>query len=462
MSAIITENFRKNNAQSFLNDIDDVATAYYIGLGRSQAWPDTAAGLTETALDYNVTQPLGTYGDNQDLLNNLTTLVGLIPPSGLYSRVMPNIAARVSHRHKAYNPFDQNCFYQTTEDGIEMYPCYVVVSNNVYLCLREATAILETYNLPDGSSLDRSPATAYADGSIWTYVYTIGSNTAIFPISSPQFVSVPLEATLDSTNVLDTLESITTATGDMVFSFTVLDGGSGYVSPPTVAFVGDSGTEIALEATVVDGAVTSIAYPIASHPNTWARENGYVRIDSGNARAVPNKAPALGFGYTPVNDLPTWYAGISVDASEEIYGDGAYIPYRQVSIVKDPEYEVGTTDADASLRCLQYLVIGGVSFPSGNNTGSLITQTVTGGTAIGIIDHYDSINKYLYYHQTVETGYIPFEAGTVDADPDVYTVASVQPAEYVKGSGGVIFAENRKAISRTTGQTEEITIILQF
>lgn len=450
MAAIITENFRKVNARNLVNSIQAVDTNFYVGLGRSNEWPEVG-GLNEDDSNYNVLDPIGTFGDNSELLNNLTTLIGIISEN--VTQVIPKVNARVSQRHKAYNPFNADCFYQTEVNGIERYPCYTTVNDKVYLCLKESFAIQSSYNLPDGNSTSRVPI-QNSDGSVWVYIYSILPS---FPINGTQFVTVPNTYTLNGS---ETGSSIRVASGNLVYGFTVIDGGSGYTSPPTATFVSASGVETRLAVTLSGGSIASVDYVNGTFPISWIKERGYVKLSGGNARVLPNIAPAFGFGFDPAADLNSWYAGISVSAVELIEGDGAYIPYRQISIIKNPEYEVGTEDFKLSLNCLKSLNFGAADAPTTIETGSLITQASTG--AIAIADHYDSANKKLYYHQSYDSGFIQFNTSTIVIDATSYTPVSLSTSEYKTQTGEVIFAENRKKISRISGQTEDITIILQF
>lgn len=456
MSAIITETFRKNNAKAFLADIADVANRYYVGLGKSDAWHE-AGGFNEDDADYDVASPLGTYADGTEALNNLTTLVGITGTT--YSQVIPNIAVKSSRRHKAYNPYDPDCFYQTLVEGVQMYPCYAIASDNVYLCLKESTAVLSTdIDLPTGSNTSRVPFQPGDDGSVWIYLYTIKPE---FPINGTQFVSVPTEPTL---NGVETEATIENGSGNLVYGFTIINTGTNAGSPPSaVAFVSEAGAVTPLAFTVdVSNNITSVNYSGAINPLTWIKDRGYVRITGGsaNSRVYPNIAPPAGFGAVPANDLPSWYAGIAVEAIETINDDGAYIPYRQVSIVKNPDYEVGVADPTLSLNCLQRLNFGVSDAPTTATAGSIITQAATG--ARGIADYYDTVNKYLYYHQTFETGFIPFDSSIIGFEASTYIPTGIATSEHVKQTGEVVFAENRKKITRVGGQTEEITIILQF
>lgn len=449
MSAIITENFRRNNAVKFLEDL--AASNYYIGLGRSNPWPING-GFNEDDNSFSVVDPIGTTGDDQEVKNNLTTLIGV--QSATYSQVIPNIAAKVNHCHKAYNPYDPDCFYQTNISGTERYPCYAVVGSNVYLCLREPTVVSPsgTYDIPAGVS--RNPIVE-SDGSVWIYVYTVQPGD---PINTTQFITCPTDHTLNGGEVE---ADITTGSGNLVYGFTVMDSGSGYSAAPTIEYV-TSGSAIALTVTmagiVPNQTVSKVTWPLATVPSTWSQTRGYVRVASGNARVFPNIASPEGIGFYPAKDLPSWYTGV---ATETVNDELTYTPYRQISIVKEPEYEVGTTTPTVSLNCLQYLNFGVGTGPSAALTGYTVTQAATG--AIGIVDYYD--DDKLFYHQTYTTGFIPFDDTDVvvtELGVGTFNPTTVSTSEYVKGTGDVVFSENRKKITRASGQTEEITIILQF
>lgn len=463
MSAIITENFRKNNVKRLLDDI--ASTSYYVGIGKSNSWRDQNE-LSEDSTGFNVVPPIGTFGDQREILSNLTTLIKISGNSCSY--VIPNIQAKTNHKHKEWNPFDASCFYQTQVSGIEMYPCYVVTLDNVYLCLRSPSANEGPFILPSGSTTSRIPF-VNADGSVWVYLYSIAPE---FPIKGNQFVTVPDEPSIvNAETEMSVLNTIANATGDLIFGFTVINPGSGYSSTPTVVFVpsDDPGSPITLDVTISGGEITKVEFDssIANNPAAWPKTPGYVEISGGGEDFVgvvyPMAAPTVGFGAKPTDTLPAWYLGLTVAAEEDIFGDGAFIPYRQVSIVRDPSYEVGTVNPQLSLNCLQYAGFDSGSSPTSgfDATGSIMTQSSTGAKAI--IAHYDSTLRRLYFNQSYETGFSAF----VDTDPiaigvDSYSPALIGESEYIKGSGEVIFAENRQKITRISGQTEELTIILQF
>ena len=79
MSAIITENFRRNNTRLFLNDISiPTIGKYYLGIGKQDRWSDS-----EEDLGFVTPDAVGTRADELEVLNNLSTLVSLNALNGI-------------------------------------------------------------------------------------------------------------------------------------------------------------------------------------------------------------------------------------------------------------------------------------------------------------------------------------------------------------------------------------------
>lgn len=459
MSAIITETFRKNNAKAFLNEIS--TNDFYVGIGKSEPW-EPAGLVSEDDPNYNVLSPLGNAGDINTVKQNLTTLIGILDSD--CSRVIPKVITKSGVKHKTYNPFSLDCFYATTVGITETLPCYNVVGDKVYLCLKagtDSTFVPDSVFSSSPSGISRTPV-VFGD-SVWVYIYKYSS-----PINIAQFISVPDNATLA---VGETNDDIANATGNLVFGFTVIEGGSGYHPDTTTANYIPSNSpfvSIPLDVTIVGGIITSISYVDPSFDfEEWSNSPGYVEIidtdllsPGTNAIAYPNIAPPGGFGLYPADDLPTSYVGIKTSAIDTIGGDGAFIPYRQISIVKNPTTNGLPSSANLHLRCLSYLEFDlDAPNPSLFETGTIFTQ----GAAKGIIDYYDSEAKLLYYHQNYITGFREITADPISINGDPSTpIALPVISEYEQGSGQVLFTQNRKKINRSEGQQEDITIILQF
>jgi len=453
MSAIITENFRRNNTSSFIADL--AANNYYVGLGKSDKWTSDEQAYP------TVPNPIGTFLDEREIKSNLISLIGVNAVNG--TRVIPNNKFLAGKIYKAYDPLNDNCFYSSTVNSVTSLPCYVTVSENIFLCLYSpGTAAI---SVPTYSTIKYKPFTT-GDGYVWILLDIIAINSAN-TINTDQFVSI----TSDTPPDYETALSIP-AQGGLLYGFTVIDGGTGYTSV-NAAFTysyktsgGVTGTKTGT-ATITSGSITNLPFNIISSAVNNV-VSGVITLDSPGGgsgfKAIAKIAPVNGFAYQPYKILPAWYAAVSVKAESLISGDGFYIPYRQISLIKNPEYNtlLVSGNSSVSLRALPYLIL------SGAPTTTLVIGdilTINGTTQI-LFDSFDTTNNYLYYHQNNISGYgnTSFISPTITKDGYTIgqTVLNSILGEYKANSGDVIFIENRKAIARSASQTEEIKIIIQF
>jgi len=393
MSAIITETFRRNNAKLFLGDITTGTNKYYVGLGKSEAWP-TIGGVTEIESNYNVPTPTGTSADRIETLNNLTSLLRVETTRA--ALVIPNNLLKTGRLFKAYSPYDINSFYPTGIGAIT-YPCYLNNGSHIYICLRAGSSYASA--LPANTTYGIETT---ADGYTWAYVAPLVAGANAF--NTEQFIQISSDKLTGTpkTNALN-------ATGGRLFGYTVVNGGTGYVKAntriylrgttsagvdvnlnlnPTTAGVADSYTTF----NTGTGTITSINLPtsIANWPNQNLK-NASIEITNlsggvgAGAVALPNIAPSDGFGYSPAEDLPTWYVGLGVSASGNISGDGFYIPYRQITVLKNPTI-VGNVTFDATDDLVTLLNHG---FTSGEQ---IEFSTIVSTTGISINTSYYVVN----------------------------------------------------------------------
>lgn len=461
MAAIVTDSFRRNNAQFFLADIARADSKYYLGIGKSEQW---AADEESTSLVIPV--PLGIPSDDSDIKSNLTTLIKINEVnSGL---VIPQIKWKAGARYKAYSPADPDCFYPSTlVGGGEVNPCYAVISGRIYLCLKAGDVAVA--NIP--VSTDYRALSYGSDGYVWILVDNVVTATA--NINTDQFISISSGVAADSISA-----AIENDGGGLLYGFTVISGGSGYTSTNSVQFIArkinDDTVTITCPVNInsTTGEIESVLLP-ADYSYTAASSKGIVdghfifdSFETGSgAVIVPHIAPARGFAYKPSTTLPAWYAGIAIDAVDTISDDGLYTPYRQISVLKDVEYsEDSSIDTLAALR---YLTLA--SAPTNTPpVGSLITFGTTGIQAY--FDNYSTVSvggstqHRVYFHQNSTTGYgvVPSTGSFTAPNNNTINYLTVNNNEYVSRSGEVIFAENRKRINRQRAQTEEIKIIIQF
>ena len=460
MAAIVTDSFRRNNAQLFLGDIASSSTNYYVGLGKSDKWV-----LDEEALlPGDIPVSLGIEGDDSDVKSNLVTLLKINDTHT--ELVIPHIKWKTAAYYKAYSEYDPDCFYPSVLDGgVEINPCYAVVSGRIYLCLQRGQGA--TSGIPVATDYR---ATMYAnDGYVWVLVDNV--STVLSKLITDQFINIT-----SGVAPLTVAPSIEADGGGLLYGFSVLSEGSGYASLNEVTFVArySSGDVVEIDCGAIADPNTGVLKSVSLPPD-WSYTavgskrivDGYFKINSTGSGAVivPHIAPLRGFAYEPSKILPSWFIGIAVDAADSISSDGFYIPYRQISVLRNVEYTENSSPD--TLGALRYLTI-----PAAPSSGISVGDTLKFGTTeiTAYFDSYSSVeiegaaSRRIYFHQNSTTGYgvIPSIGTVTDSKGTSVAYTAVSDNEYIPHSGEVVFTENRKPINRQSGQTEEIKIIIQF
>ena len=462
MAAIVTDSFRRNNAKFFLQDIASNSTNYYVGLGKSNKWTLDE----ESLLPGDIPVSLGIEGENTEIKSNLVTLLKINSTNA--ERVIPHIKWKAGAHYKAYSPYDPDCFYPSVLEGeVEINPCYAVVSGRIYLCLQAGQE--GTAGIPVAT--DYRATTIGGDGYVWILIDNI--STALSKLITDQFINITSGTA--SAAVAPTIQA---DGGGLLYGFSVLSPGDGYGSLNTVTFVArySNGTTAEIDCPVVTDPDTGLLKNVLL-PANWSYTattsklivDGYFKIASTGSGAVivPHIAPLRGFAYEPTITLPSWFVGIAVDAADDISSDGFYVPYRQISVIKDVQYSEGASPD--TLGAARYLTLN--SAPnSGIAIGDILTITSGESRVNAYADSYKAIDvegtifHRLYFHQNSVTGYgiIPNTGTVTDSKGTSVAYSAVNDNEYIPRTGTVIFTENRKPINRQSGQTEEIKIIIQF
>jgi len=488
MSAIITENFRRNNTRLFLNDISAQSTQtngkYYLGIGRQDSWPEqTVAGtppvvIDETSTNFIPPVAVGTRADELEVLNNLSTLVSLNALTGV-GRVIPAVPWITGNVYQAYSSYNSAPFYPSGTSK----PCYVTINGAIFLCLKTGPNILT------GSTVVPfvQPSSKYApftlsDGYIWALVQETPLTSIIRNNTFTDIRTTKLTGTEETNS--------TTQCGGLVTGFTIVNGGAGYATGGTNPSVlklkvndgftanDRSATEVVPLTFTVDsnGAIDSVSFPAG-----WPAYSGtnaaigalFASIEfsgSGSkATIVPTIAPPKGFAYDPSAVMPSWFAGISISLDDSVSGDNFYSRYRQISIVKNPTVEPGQASA-GTLNALKYITLSGTPTISLGVNSSVLRNAA--GQTVGYADYYDAVTKKLYFHQNQSSGYRELPSSTANGSSRVikigsaateYAYTSINNGEFINdGNAEVLFTENRSFITRASGQTEDLILIIQF
>ena len=541
MAAIITDDFRRNAAQLLVSDVTTGGSNYYVGIGKSDAYDPDSAGLAETDGSFSLPVPAASRAEELEVLNNLATLSKVGTNSAF--RVMPRVYYQASKRYKVYDPNDANCFFAETVDGVEFEPCYVINTDlEVYICLKNdgtttsnsddeptMTATLNSIFGATETGKNNGLITTADDDFRWAYVCTLNRDSGFF---TTQFAAIGNSGSSAVDNPALTAYSgsdhPSETSGGLIYGFKVIDGGSGYTAGDlTVNCTGlrTDGTggddtdlvqfnqSIDCTITVDGGAITQCVTKLSSSQintsnilgvvNANAVSNDTAKSQTGSGAILePMILPLEGVGTDNLKLLPSYYCGIRANFEDDLGGDGLIIPFRQVSLLKDPSLGSGDTPSATSsyaagdaAKALRYVTCT-ASLPAGITTGTVLFDNVDGDTTIQqaiegevpiiIFDHLDTDLDRLYYHQNFDDddsqNLLELASGRTlrneAGDTIAYTGAPQYPEftivdytnantstgteKYGRLNSEVLFIENRSSVTRATDQIEEVRMIIQF
>lgn len=440
MVAILTDNLKRQLVDNLIADFNDSANYYFIGLGRSEVWNDSDIAVT----------PSNSVADARNFQNSLQ---GVKQVSDI-SYVVPRVN------------WSAGSIYSAWDDNQVGYPTngyYVITgSNDVYVCLqqgRNAQGVVITSTVePTGTT---TSAFTTADGYIWKYLYTITAFNANRFLAANYMPVTYIDSATDAIEQLQKAVQNAAIPGQ-VSRIVVTNGGTGYVSPPTVTIVGD-GDSATATATISGGSVVKV--------DVTNRGSGYsvasVKFSTGSASARAVLSPAGGFGADARNDLKS--TAVMINSRPDGTEGGELLidqDFRQIGVIRNVKTAVTDSDftgtAGTALRKLTFQA-GATLFTQDN----LIVGSTSGAKAY--IDQVDS-SAGVYYHQSETTGFKAFQlgesltsqnlAGTTVGGSAV--LDSDLPATVNKYSGSVLYIDNRSAIIRSAGEIQDIKIVIQL
>ena len=460
MSAIITDPFKKQLTQTVFDESRLNSARYYIGIGKSEP--------------YDSSETVPTPTDTPRTIRNIRAGMQSIKSASDLSYVIPR-----------YN-WTSGAFYNGYDDDFASIPAtnsyYVLTEDNqVYICLQQGRTAAGAANTstvkPTGTG---TKPIKTADGYVWKYLFSLSATR------SSKFLSsnfVPVEKILDSSELGRALAGFEllqdavqkAAVPGQVLGVAVTSGGSGYTSTPTVTISGD-GVRANATATVSGGVVSKIEMD-SSTDSTMAMGQGFnfasISISGGGGSGATARAiigPDKGIGFDVRDELKS--TSLMFNTKPNGIEDSNFIvgqDFRQVVLIRNPRHSsdsaadgpLFTTSSGKALNFLQLQAAAAAGF---------LDATITGGTtgAKAFVDEVDS--DRLYFHQTEETGFLPFQEGEaitgggqsgtliaagVDADSDAFTRDDVD-----KLSGEIIYIENRAPVTRAANQTEDIKVVI--
>ena len=498
MAAIITEKFRLHNAAQFEDSFTESSSnVYSLFLGNSTPFPSGTPGGSDASPPTPIDGPTDEYYAWDDMVaaKNIgsNSVQRVIPRRNwangtTYDMYKPTYSSTSTSTSGASNLYDSTFYFLTAD-----YRAYKVLDNN------GGTA----YSGTEPTSTTTAPFSS--GGYVLQYMYTLSAGQ-INNFLTADFMPVSTDSTVSAAATDGAIDSI------------IVTAGSGYTNGTYYAAVYGDGTSqgtssgAIIRITVANNAIQAFGLTAGTDTTIHAAGTGYtygtVNLGSGYtfSDAALSSASAMGGSGGAVSVVIGPKGGHGFNAVEELGGhyvmmattltaaEGDDITtendFRKLGIVVDPNTFGTTSVASVATARLTYAVK--LTSQSGTYDGDeKISQATTG--AIGKVVEWDSSNSILYYTQErfgdygtngTTGGYVAFSGanvitgatsgatGTPDAAADsAVTLSGGNTVTFSDGyanpelaadSGDIIYLENRKPISRSSDQIEDIKVIVEF
>ena len=485
MAAIITNKFRINNAEQFVESFSEASPeTYYLFIGRAHAWASDADAQGNTIAEGTDASPPTPNDDITSEFYNWDDMLGAkIIASTDVSRVIPR---RNWTTGTTYDMYEHNISSSNAANSgaTNLWDSSFVVMNSAYAVYKVIENDGNTASTVEPTSTSNSIFST-SDGYRWKYMYSLTSAETL-NFMSTDFIHCSTDSTVSAAAVDGALDTAL-----------VVAGGSGYntSSGSTISAIpirGDGSSGVA-SVTISSGAIASVSITTAGTGYTYAYIRNADIIAATNAGGSGSGAninviipPKGGHGSNALKELGAFYVMLnkSLVGAEGTSDIGVANDFRRIGLVRNPTNFGTSTVASATTRRQLYAAV--FSSVSGTFTADEeINQATTG--AVGKVVEYDSTNKILYWYQTrfpdVGTdsdgnltafsgaNAITGQSSSASATPNTSSSATVNAVSFSSGysnpelaadSGDIIYVEERSPITRASDQTENIKLIIEF
>ena len=485
MAAIITNKFRINNAEQFVESFSETAaTTYYLFIGRAHSWATDADVQGNSINEGTDASPPTPNDDVTSEFYNYDDMLGakLITSSDVshciprrnwttgttYDMYEHNISSSNAANSGATNLFDSTFVVMNSS-----YAVYKVIEND------GATASTVEPTSTSNSIFETS------DGYRWKYMYSLTSAETL-NFMSTDFIHVSTDSTVSAAAVDGALDTIL-----------VVAGGSSYntSSGSTISAIpirGDGSSGVA-SVTISSGAIATATVTTAGTGYTFAYIRDADIIAATNAGGSGSGSnlnviipPKGGHGKDAVKELGGFFVMLNkslvgIEGTSDI---GVANDFRRIGLLRDPTNFGTTTVATATTRRQIFATI--FSSVSGTFTADEeINQASTG--AVGKVVEFDSTNNILYFYQTrfpdcgidsnanltafSGANAITGQSSSASATPNTSDSTTTNGVSFSSGysnpelaydSGDIIYVEERSPITRASDQTENVKLIIEF
>jgi len=518
MAAIVTDQFRILNAENFVDSVTDSSNSYYVfvglsnpkaneGYGRSSSWDtsETARAPIDN-IDYE-----NFIGDNISFGRKIT--------SANIRRVVRKIDWTSGNTYEMYR-HDYSITNKTPlTQSASLYDADYYVMNSdykVYICIDNGSSGINTNGNastiePTFTDVEPSVAGSGSDGYTWKFLFTV-SPSDIIKFDSTEYITLPnnWSTSTDAQIVSVRDNGDSTVNENQIKKVYIENQGFAYSEGShELNILGDgTGGKVVVEVNT-QGKITDAVVSSGGKNYTY----GIVDLGSINststtkANLIPIIPPSRGHGYDIYKELGAdkvlVYARFD-DSNKDFPID---TKFAQIGILKNPttlsSSTIFTENQFSSLNSIKFLD----SETQTLSPGDLIEQDNSGvGTAKGYVVSYDSETKVVKYiqdrslylnqttydttdHTQVSTrakvvgftttanvtgpsfeGTIHTAFSGITTNPSGSKLISLGSVfenglgtpDINKGSGDIIYIDNRPEITRNSRQKEDVKIILEF
>ena len=498
MSAIITEKFRQHNANQFFESFTESSSnTYYLFIGKSTAYTSSTTGGSDSAPP----SPADAVGETEFYPWDSMLAAKKIPSTDI-TKALPrrdwsnstvfdmyrhDISASNTTTSGASNIYDSTFYFRTSDNRV-----YKVLDNN------GGTA----YSGAEPTSESTSPFAL--GGYILKYMYSITSSEAAKFLTT-DFMPVSDDSTVSAAATDGKIESLVVTAGSGYTNGTYFtpiqgDGSNAGTSSGAVVRITVSGNAIAsfgLTAgtdTTINSGGSGYTFGTIKLDNVFSDSGltSSTSIGGGSGGAItPIISPKEGHGNSSVIELGGHYVMSATTLTQDENDDLTVAnDFRQIGIIVDPT-TFGTSTVASASTARQTFVVKFASTSGTFEGDEKITQASTG--AVGKVVEFDSSRGLLYFQQerfgdfgtnnstgdftsfsgaNLITGATSSATGTPSSESsEDVTLANNNTLTFTSGyanpelqpdSGNIIYLENRKPISRSSDQTEDVKVIIEF
>lgn len=515
MAAIVTDQFRILNAGNFVDSVTSSSNSYYVFVGLSN--PAVVGYGRTTDWDTNTPNPTDNFdyqsfvGDNMSFGKKVT--------SANVRRLARRIDWTRGTKYEMYRHDYSLTNLSPTTKSSRLYDANYYVMNSeykVYICIDNGSSGINTtgnasLDEPTFTDLEPSKAGVSGDGYLWKYLYTV-SPSDIIKFDSTEYISLPSDwATSTNAQISAVRNNGDSDTNENQIKKVYIDlQGLGYSQGShELNILGDgSGGKVIVDVDA-NGKITNTVVSSGGKDYTYGMVDlGSINASSSTkAKLIPIIPPGKGHGNDIYKELGADKVLVYARFDDSTRDFPTDVTFAQIGIVKNPT-SIGSTNVFTEN---QFSSLGALKFTSVSGTvsvGTKISQAVTGGTAKGFVASYDSETKVLKYFQdrnsflnqtffdstdyvgvstnaklyafasnanavtstggfsgSVDTGFTGISTnptGTKLISLGTQFTNGVANPEINKGSGDIVYLDNRPAISRNSRQKEDVKIILEF